>query len=253
MPYTVAQLIDFFRGQVDDETDEDGGTLQERLMTSNMEVYAWLDEAQKQFALRTQWFTDASTPEIVAPNVVSGDAWVDLDPRIIEIHSMATVSGNVELSLKTFDEMRRGSVSDDYGSISGSANWRTTTGRPTVCVLDMEPHRGRLVPIPDVDDTLAMFVTRHPLCDVAPGVPDALEVSDMVHQLLLVKRMKYHAYSKEDADIFDADRAQANENEFAAGCKEIRQTVDRKRRRLRNISYGGIGGWADVAALDSVR
>ena len=253
MAYSVAQLLALFRGEVDDETDEDAGTDAERLMVSDVEAHAWLDEAQKQFARRTLWFTDASTPEIVSPRVVSGDAWVDLDPRILEIHNAATVTGGVNLGLKSFDEMLRGNVGDDYGTVGATGRWRTTTGKPTVLVLDMEPHKGRLVPIPDADDTLALYVTRYPLCDVAPGVEDPLEVTDTLQQMLLVKRMKYHAYSKEDADLFDADRARANEAEFELGCRQIRIQVDKKRRKLRNIRYGGIGGYNDVSLLDSPR
>jgi len=252
MAFTVPEMLRLFRDSVDDATDEDGGTSADRLMASDFEVHAWLDEAQKEFARRTQFFTDATTAEIVSPPVVANDAWVELDERIVEIHSAVTVTANRDLRLVSFNEMRRGAVSDDYG-VSSTGNWRTATGTPTMGVLDMEPHRMRLAPVPVAADTLALFVTRLPLCDVAVGEDVEMEVRDVSHQFVLLEWMKHRAYGKADVDVFDGRLFALHLAAFERGCRDVRSDVDRKRRKARRVAYGGIRGYADVAALDVSR
>jgi len=78
MTLTPDALLDLFRSNVED-TDEDDP------LWTDVEMYSYMDEAQKAFARGTDYFSDSLTPEITAVAITAGEAFSPLDPRLTNL------------------------------------------------------------------------------------------------------------------------------------------------------------------------
>lgn len=235
---TPEEVVELFRLDVDD-TDEDDP------LWSTLEVYNYLDEAQKQFARKTDYFSDASTAEIVQTAVTADDPWVTLDPRITKIRAAQLTVNNRKVTPVTFAQMEdQPNTIDTYGSpfnFSNSYNWQSAVGTPSFLITDMEKNKGRLASIPQTDDTLNLQVYRLPLKDITEDSA-SFEITETEYQRGLIIYMKYLAYSKNDVDTFEqdlADRAFGQARDFHLDVKR-----DMKRQRYSShvgtVRYGGL-------------
>jgi len=235
---TPEDVVELFRLDVDD-TDADDP------LWSDLEVYYYLDEAQKQFARKTDYFSDMSTADVCVATITADDPWVVLDPRVTKVRAAQLGSRPSKITPVTFAEMEdQPSTVDSYGSpfnFSQSYNWQTATGTPRFAVTDMERNKLRLTAIPQENDTLIMQVYRLPLKDITEDSA-RLEVEETDYQRGLINYMEHLAYSKNDVDTFEqdlADRAMARAREFHLDVQR-----DMKRRRYSahagTVRYGGL-------------
>lgn len=255
---TPEELVELFRLDVDDTDPDDP-------LWSTLEVYNYLDEAQKEFARKTDYFSDASTPEIVDivvnkidltadPVVVDAThMFADLDYRITKIRSAKLISSGEKVDPMTYADMElvpaQGIRYTNY--IDAKLDWETARGRPRYIVTDIERGKVRIAPMhtsnvpsplpADLTDIIRLQVYRLPLKDLTEG-SSKFEVQESEYQRSLLPYMKYLAYSKNDVDTFEqdlADRSQAQAiNVFA--------TIKRDLRRVRyaattgTVRYGGL-------------
>lgn len=229
---TADDLAVLFRFAVDD-TDADDP------LWSDTELNSYMDGAQKEFARRTDYFSDASTVEIVQIPFIAGDVFKAHDSRIIKIRSAKLITNGSKIIPATYADMENRVVNpSDYNSpfhFGSQLLWETSSGTPRYIITDMETNTLRLAPIPVADDTLELFVYRLPLQSITDDV-QALEVVEEDFQRGLLFYMKYMAYLKNDIDTYDARLQQAaleNHENFIEMAK-------RQLRRLRFSSTAGI-------------
>jgi hypothetical protein len=252
---TFDDLATLFRFAVDDTDANDP-------LWTDTEIYSYADGAQKEFARRTDYFSDASTTAIVdivinkvdltANPVVINDTHklFALDPRVTKIRNARLVSTGQKIIPKKYDDIGSSEFNgDDYGS--SSFDWETSLGEPRFLVTDMERGKVRVVPIhtsnvanPSADDlldTIRLHVYRLPLDDITETY-QGLEVVEEDYQRGLLFYMKYMAYGKNDIDTYD-ERLQAtallNHETFIQGAK-----ADLRRLRFSSttgvVRYGGL-------------
>jgi hypothetical protein len=234
----TSDLEDLFRLDVDDCDEDDP-------LWTTLEVYHYMDDAQKQFARDTDYFSDASTLEIVESAITAGDPFVTLDPRVIKLRHARLKAAGTKIYPSTYDAMdEQMTTPNDYDSPwgrSGGVWWLNSVGKPRFAVTDMEDGKYRLAPIPQDDDILAMGVYRLPLEDITDSTPD-LEIREEEYQRGLLHWMKYKAYGKNDADTY-SDRlmkmALANHEEFIRKVKGYLRRI-RFSSTPGTVRYGGL-------------
>jgi len=196
---TFDDLAILFRLSVDDCDDDDP-------LWSDVELASYMDGAQKQFARRTDYFSDASTVSITQIAFVADDTLLPLDPRVTKIRSAKLVTDKTKIEpVKYADMENRITNPSDYNSpfeFGSALDWESSSGTPRYIVTDMERNMIRLAPIPVVADTIQLMVYRLPLLDINFD-NEELEVVEEDFQRGLLFYMKYMAYGKNDVDTYD--------------------------------------------------
>ena len=235
---TADDLAVLFRFAVDDNDADDP-------LWSDTELNSYMDGAQKEFARRTDYFSDASTAEIVDIPFVADDTIKPLDPRVIKIRYAKLLNNATKVQPVTYADMdNRITNPSDYNSpfeFGSILDWELSTGKPRYIVTDIETNAIRLAPIPVEADTLRLTVYRLPLDSITDDI-QKLEVVEEDFQRGLLFYMKYMAYTKNDIDTYDARLQQvALENH-----ENFIEMAKRQLRRLRfgstigTVRYGGI-------------
>ncbi len=220
MAKTAQDLVTLFRGSVDD--------LVAPYLWSDIEVLAYIDEAQKEFARGTELFFDSVTPGLTRLPVAPNQTFLTLDPRINRIRRAKLSSQDSQLTILNSDEL------------DPSWNWEQATGTPTVLLLDDSISLARLIPISQIADTLNIWVFRDPLKSIA-SLTDVLEVSDAVDMRLgLLNYVKSVAYGKNDSDIHNEQLSQLYATKFEEYVLKARYIHQNKRRHPGFVRYGGL-------------
>ena len=229
---TADDLANLFRLAIDD-TDADDP------LWSDTELFSYMDASQKEFARRTDYFSDASTVAIVQIPFVTDDTIKALDPRIIKIRSAKLTTNKTKVQPVTYSQMEnRITNPSDYNSpfeFGSILDWESSNGIPRYIVTDIETNAIRLAPIPVVADTLELIVYRLPLEDINDN-QQTLEITEEDLQRGMLFYMKYMAYLKNDIDTYDErlqQTALANHENFIENSK-------RQLRRLRFSSTVGV-------------
>lgn len=235
---TADDLAVLFRFAVDDNDADDP-------LWSDTELNSYMDSSQKEFARRTDYFSDASTTDIVDIPYTAGDIIKALDPRVIKIRYAKILTNGSKVQPVTYADMdNRITNPSDYNSPAGFGSvldWETATGIPRYIVTDIETNAVRLAPIPAADDTLKLTVYRLPLTSITDDA-QTLEVVEEDFQRGLLFYMKYMAYMKNDIDTYN-DRLQQT---ALANHENFIETAKRQLRRLRfgstigTVRYGGL-------------
>lgn len=231
-------LVDLFRLAVDDEDADDP-------LWSTLEVYHYMDDAQRQFARDTDYFLDSSTVAITEAAITASDPFVTLDPRIIKIRHARLKTGGTKIFPMTYDGMEdQTTTPNDYDSPwggNGGIHWLKSTGIPRFAVTDLEDDKVRLAPIPVTSDTLAMTVYRLPLVTLRDGI-SAFEIVEEEYQRGLLYWMKYLAYQKNDADTYSERLMQNARAEHMNFIPEVKGYLRRKRFSSTPgvVRYGGL-------------
>jgi hypothetical protein len=196
---TFDELATLFRFAVDDCDDDDP-------LWSDIELSSYADGAQKEFARRTDYFSDATTVAVTQIAFTTGDTFLDLDPRVTKIRSAKLITGKTKVEpVKYADMESRVTNPSDYNSpfeSSSALDWESATGAPRYIVTDMEANKVRLAPTPVTADTIQLMVYRLPLLDITEDSQE-LEVTETDFQRGLLFYMKYMAYLKNDVDTYD--------------------------------------------------
>lgn len=229
--YTMAQLLTFFREDLDDTATP--------YLWTDSQFYRYLDAAQKEFVRDTRYIHDATTAEICSIPVFANRDYVVFDERILEVKRAQLASTNRPLTVLNFNELDHGTHAGDSYEQWEIVSWTESTGTPRYFVAEYETERARLVPSPTVDDTLNLWVIRDPLDDI-DDEDSTMEVIDRNDQLTILEYAKYLAYSKQDADVYDKERAATHFQLYTVGAEKTRQRINKKRRRPGTVRYGGL-------------
>jgi hypothetical protein len=210
--------------------------LKEPYLWSDVEVFHYMDAAQKMFCVKAGGIADASS-DLTKATISAGDPWVSIDSRILAIRraSLASTGAKVELVSHEKLDLLRGA--DDYGVLAGP-KLDNRAGAVRYAVTNMEQDKLRLIAVPAANDTLELLVYRLPLKPIT-GKGQKFEISEQHHEYLLMW-MKALAYRKQDAEARNDKLAQTSEMAFLAYCEQARQDRERKEHAPREVAYGGL-------------
>jgi hypothetical protein len=231
---TPKQVLLQFRLDVDDIMPE-GAEDQTAALWSDPEIYYYMDRAQERMCSRAHYL-QRELEFVVIPE----QEFVTLPVRVTNVREAHLREAGRDLSIRNFNEMG-GYVADDYG-LQVRGRWRTAHGGPPqIAILDFVMNRIRLVPTPAVADTLLLA------CEVSPRPVQQCDQFDIPrddHVWALLPYMKHLAYSKQDADTYDPQRAsnflQEAELEFQRVYDEVQQLRQSGHAGSGTTRYGGI-------------
>lgn len=224
---TPSELLDSFRVFVDDCVNP--------VLWSDDEIYEYMDEAQREFCHETNYITDSTTYDAIA--VTATTDFVTLPAEVYYIRRARWDGLRIDVMKQLdLDEIP---LQADYGNDLSNSNWESYTGPPRVVVVDMEPNKIRLAPVPTEDGVLSLDVHRLPLTEVTDYTA-SFEVADTSAQRLFKYWMAYLAYQKQDVEVFDVQAADTNRTRFMEGVDKYKARIGRRRTKVGTIAYGGL-------------
>lgn len=183
IPMTLAELIAAFRTEADDATTP--------YLWSDGEVAGYFADAENEACIRAGLLSDETTPLITQIPITMGSAWLSLSPLVLNVER-AWLEGTGDLQRVSLEQLERYHL------------W-VSQGTPKEYAIS--GNRLRLYPTPSEAATLALRVSRLPL---SPLVSSALQAEPEIppaEHLRLLDWTLYRAFSRRDADTFDARRA----------------------------------------------
>ena len=228
---STEDILDMFRSEVHDTA--------EPFLWTDEEVASYLDRAQKWYCRETGGIAD-STSDVTRINMVAGEKFGVLDPRILKIRLMQRASDNHEIELWNFEDAQFRpyyDLSSYYTPYQIALN--DLTGQVTKGITGMEKNKIRWVYVPVANDTAICTVRRLPLETITTDNLAELEIPDEDHELLL-DGMKALAYKKEDAETFNKAKQVEHEQAFLNNCAESKHKRERREHKYRRVRYGGL-------------
>lgn len=215
MSYELADLVTIFRQDMMDQV--------EPYLWSDAEIYRYLAEAQDTFMDDTDYMASTETFTYTA-----GDLEVTVPYYITKVRHARTAD-ETPLDVNTKVEW------DEYKA--GTA-WRSDTGEVDTVISDLTTHKVRLYPIPTADGSFQLDVYR--VAKTFVEEEDDLEVTDRNAQRVILLGARGHAYSKEDPETLDEEKALKYSALFEIKTSDWVARTQNARRRPRVVAYGGI-------------
>ena len=222
--YTLDELISKFRTEMDD-------VVQPYLWTDD-EIIDYFDEAQTEFAMRTEIFKE----RLSGIAVTASNPYFNLPDGLIRIRRARLASASTPLRITNFNEMDQLTSSDDYGRLI--SNWETEVGVPQFVIFDDTEAQGRLSPIPAADDTIELSYSRLPIKNLT-ATSQTTELTDRRHQRTLLTYARARAYNKHDSDMYDPRMSQGLLQQFTNEAEMYRSESLKLTRKLGTVRYGG--------------
>ena len=195
---TLQGLIDIFRLESDD--------LKTPPLWTDDELIEYANDGEEQACRRARLLVDSTTDSVCSLSFTAGSSpLLTLSPFILGIRGVTWISSGVPVVRRVLIPML-GSRMDE-----AIPDWETAVvqpgSQPSVYVTGIETQAIRLHPTPAVNGTVELSVFRLPIDKMAalgdePSIP-------VYAQRALVQWMLYRAYSKQDADALDAEKAKS--------------------------------------------
>lgn len=225
---TPAELLEQFR---DDTSDTE-----KPYLWSDPEVYRFMNSAYRQFVRLTKGVADFTTSDVCEVAFSAGDQFIDLHPSILRITRASLASDGREVRVKNINDMNSVVGEADYGQRPGID--MNASGYVKYLVIGEQRDVGRLVYVPDTDDTLKLNVYRLPLKTIIDENSKLDDIEEDHHEYLSLW-MQHRAYSKHDADAYDPRLADKRKEEFLIYCDEVVKQWERYKTKVRVVGYGG--------------
>ena len=209
---------------------------------SDVEVYQYMDAAQKKFCVLTWGILDSTSAKttITVPytGVPQNDAWVPIDPSILHIRRIQRQSDYQKVTPINIEALDNLGLNWDDSYAPRPYTLDYTVGQINYVITNMEPNKLRLLYAPAAADVLQMTVYRLP-ADITADVQPALEVAASHHEYLLLW-MKKLAYDKQDSQTNDPKKSESFEAKFRAYCAEALVQREAREHNTRVVAYGGL-------------
>lgn len=161
-------------------------------------IVSYLNEAVQEACERASLIEDRSTPAVCSLTLQVGESTYPLHPSVFEIKRL-TFRGRPldETSVEELDAEAPG--------------WEARSGQPRAFIFEqasgIRPAQVRLVPTPTVTGTIALTVLRGALRPLSADIPSGKpEIHERYHRRLL-DWVFHRAYLKQDAEVFDPNKA----------------------------------------------
>ena len=233
-------LLVVFREDVD---DIDGGVGGADYLWSDAEFYRYLDRAQKEFVRRTNILKTATVTAISDIAVTADDPIITPAVNVLHPIRAKLLLDTRPLEIVPFEELDGGAVSfnEDYGVFFSGVNWEAVAGTPRVLITNWDETVWRLAPTPVVSDTLKLIATYLPTTDISEATKTtAMAVTLIEDQLIILDYVKYLAYRKQDADVYDTNLSNGFLASFLRDAADRKSALKRKRHQSQPVRYGGI-------------
>lgn len=230
---TSDELLTYFRTQIRDEAKP--------YLWTDEEIYAYMDDAHRMFTRLTGGIRDA-TSELCTLKIPVNKKFVEYDERILGIRYAELDSSGRKISIINIENEVEGGVPPEY-DYGNALTWRSRLNDPAgvvdTFILGMDSQNIRLVPSSAVADSATLVIFREPL-EAISGDGQAFEIA-VRHHVRLYDWMAHRAYSKQDVDTYDADKAKAFHKAFSDYCAWVKaEDVGRREHKVRTVRYGGI-------------
>lgn len=185
---TIREIIEVVRNILDDANAS---------LWSDKELVTYTEKAIRDLCKKAAVLIDSSTTDICQVSVVDGTKDYIIDKRILEIRRARLTSQTMPLKKKSaqYFEMFKPTWESD------------STGTPLYYLTDHTTGYITLHPTPVSDDILKLTVVRLPLEHLSVDDMDVEpEITEKYHDELYEGILSY-AYSKQDADTFDARKS----------------------------------------------
>lgn len=183
---TLGEIIALFRQQADDATS--------RPLWDDTELAVWANEAEIEACRRARLLIDSRTPELCQIQLVPGEAFYPLDPRIIYLRRVKLASRTIPLEHCDYRDM-------DWNA----PGWESHTGQVMSYVRGLDTSQLRIYKIPTVADTVNLLIVREPL-EPMVDPSDTPEINPRWHKNL-ADWMLYRGYSRKEAQTSDMELA----------------------------------------------
>jgi hypothetical protein len=210
----TTELKDIFRQEVYDTVAP--------FLWSDSLIYAYIDDAQKQFCRKTYGIEDSRSFKLTIK--ADGTEWYAIDPLILKIRS-ATGDRGDDIPMIAAEKM-----------ITAGLKFDGKVGPLRVLITGLEKNMVRAHPVPNTATTVALSTFRLPN-DIAAG--DDFEI-DPQHHLALLDWVKCRAYRVQDAETSNPKKALEHEQVFETYCAKAKVEQSRARRPVSTVTYGGI-------------
>lgn len=194
---------------------------------SDDEVYLYLDEAQKEFCRRTGGLADATSSECARVNLVAGDSFGILSPKVLKVRAAFDSDGK-RLDIVNFEDI-------EFGTLTGEELFADTAGTVLKVVLGMEPNRIKVIHTPEEDQTINLIVYRLPLDPIESSASE-LEIDEQHHMALLLWARSL-AHRKSDAETFDRGKAESYAKQFLDYCMLAGDEKARREHKYRTVQF----------------
>lgn len=161
---------------------------------SDAEITRWLNDAQDEACRRARLLVDSSTPSICSIPVVAGTALYLLDPRVMFVRRASLASRGKALGFASYLDLD-----------AECSGWEDREGTVELLVTDFETGKLRTYRIPTADDTMRLTVVRTAVYRMEQN-SDEPEIAPRFHYAL-IEWASYRAFSKQDADTLDPEKA----------------------------------------------
>lgn len=213
------ELLTTFRSDLFDQV--------EPYLWSDEDIIGYMDDAQKMFCRLTGGLGDATTVAVTQIAYTSATDVVTLSPLILKVRAAYRLADGKPIDVLNYEDMTLQGLRFD-GVINEPKNLITGLGA----------HTARLHPFPSGSGTIQMLVDRLPLVAVT-DTDQTLEVDEQ-HKVGLGLWMKARAYSKQDAETMNRNKATEFEALFRNYCAAAKAEKDRAKHKTRVVAYGGI-------------
>ena len=190
----AGELIDSYRDEARDKASPP--------LVRDEVLLAFASEAEREACRRSNLLIDSSSG-FCSISVSANEPLVEIDPCIINIRRAKLSISTYSLSPVRAEEMDR-----------VNPGWESHVGTPTTYITDYQTNAIRLYPKQQTACDLTITVSRLPKSDMVTP-EDSPEIRPEYHPAL-VKWMLYRAYSRQDADMFDAKIAERALMDFEA-------------------------------------
>lgn len=204
------------------------------------EALGYMDEAYKTFVRLMGGIADF-TSDLTRVDIVTGDPIGVLDKRILRITEAFRVSDGGKIEIKNHTDINF-TRDNDYGLIR-PIYLDTTPGRVRYMVIGAERGKCKWIQVPEFDDVAQLYVYRLPLTGVARDKSNLDFEFDEIgeeHVPFLCLWMRFRAYNKADADVFDPQRGETFKAAFMSYCEQTKREWERYKHKNREIQYGGL-------------
>lgn len=212
-------LLSLFRAEVRDQA--------EPYLWSDVEIFSYIDDAQKMFCRLQGGIADASSA-VTQLLVSADDVFAPISPLILKLRGARRSDDGRDIEILNFEDLQAGhdGVRLDY-----------TVGDIKALVVGVEANKVRLVHIPREDQYIELIVYRLPLGTIT-AAGQQLEIDEHHHRHLL-HWMKHLAHQKQDAETYDRGRADMFRAEFLAYCDQAKAEREKREHKYRTVAYGG--------------
>lgn len=138
---------------------------------SDAEITRYLNQATKEFAIRTHAIVDDETPAVVTFDTVVGQHTYDLHASVLRVD---------EAWIAEYDDDELIGVTELRDRTRGQNRYKFSKGKPCIYTVQTRTNAMRLYPTPDAVHTIEMVVARKPLVDMS-STGDEPEIAEEWH------------------------------------------------------------------------